>query len=188
MADYTDLPDTAVGIGGIPSGTTVTALRDNPIAIAEGAVGAPRIASAAIDVPITFYGAGSNTVDFTFFSNLSLGDYALLRYDFVAEETANDVSASNIQVRMSNNGGSTWSSFVNISALVNRNEASSGSGYIDMRTGTVRGLWSGISNIFSVDATILSGGGNALEIRADVGIGATISAAVIIQPVIGTAT
>ena len=40
MPDYTDLPDTAVGIGGVPSGTTVTALRDNPLAIAEGAAGA----------------------------------------------------------------------------------------------------------------------------------------------------
>ena len=49
MADYTELPDTAVGIGGIPSGTTVTALRDNPIAIAEGAVGAPSIEDAALD-------------------------------------------------------------------------------------------------------------------------------------------
>ena len=48
MADYTELPDTAVGIGGIPSGTTATALRDNPIAIAEGAVGAPRIANGAV--------------------------------------------------------------------------------------------------------------------------------------------
>lgn len=48
MPDYTDLPDTAVGIGGVPSGTTVTALRDNPLAIAEGAAGAPRIQTAGI--------------------------------------------------------------------------------------------------------------------------------------------
>ena len=42
MADWTNLPNQAVGVGGLPSGTTVTALRDNPIAIAEGAAGAPR--------------------------------------------------------------------------------------------------------------------------------------------------
>jgi hypothetical protein len=41
MADWTTLPNTAVGVGGLPSGTTVTALRDNPVAIAEGATGAP---------------------------------------------------------------------------------------------------------------------------------------------------
>ena len=47
MADYTDLSNAAVGIGGLPSGATVTALRDNPIAIAEAAVGAPKIQGAA---------------------------------------------------------------------------------------------------------------------------------------------
>ena len=49
MADYTDLPNSAVTVGGIPSGTTVTALRDNPIAITEGAAGAPRIQTDAIE-------------------------------------------------------------------------------------------------------------------------------------------
>ena len=46
MADWTPLPNQAVGVGGLPSGTTVTALRDNPIAIAEGAAGAPLISGA----------------------------------------------------------------------------------------------------------------------------------------------
>lgn len=41
MTDYTALSNTAVGVGGLPSGATVTALRDNPIAIAEGAAGSP---------------------------------------------------------------------------------------------------------------------------------------------------
>ena len=43
MTDWTTLPNAAVGVGGLPSGTTVTALRDNPVAIAEGAPGAPRL-------------------------------------------------------------------------------------------------------------------------------------------------
>ena len=43
MADWTNLPNAAVGVGGLPSGTTVTALRDNPVAIAQGAAGAPRL-------------------------------------------------------------------------------------------------------------------------------------------------
>ena len=48
MADWTNLPNLAVGVGGLPSGTTVTALRDNPIAITEGAEGAPRIRDNAV--------------------------------------------------------------------------------------------------------------------------------------------
>ena len=53
MADWTNLPNQAVGVGGLPSGTTVTALRDNPVAIAQGAAGAPRIEDAALDTTVT---------------------------------------------------------------------------------------------------------------------------------------
>ena len=56
MTDYTTLSNTAVGVGGLPSGATVTALRDNPIAIAEGAVGAPRVLDAALDATVTTAG------------------------------------------------------------------------------------------------------------------------------------
>jgi hypothetical protein len=58
MADWTTLPNTAVGVGGLPSGATVTALRDNPVAIAEGAAGAP-VASQAWH-PIGISANGSN--------------------------------------------------------------------------------------------------------------------------------
>ena len=53
MTDYTTLSNTAVGVGGLPSGATVTALRDNPIAIAEGTAGAPRVLHAALDATVT---------------------------------------------------------------------------------------------------------------------------------------
>jgi len=36
LTSYTDLPNAAVQAGGRPRGSTITALRDNPIAIAEG--------------------------------------------------------------------------------------------------------------------------------------------------------
>ena len=49
MTDYTALPNSAVNVGGLPSGTTITALRDNPLAMFEGAVGAPRLLTNAIN-------------------------------------------------------------------------------------------------------------------------------------------
>ena len=52
MADWTELSDAAVGIGGIPSGTTVTALRDNVVAFAEQAVGSPAYKYGTYDVQI----------------------------------------------------------------------------------------------------------------------------------------
>lgn len=48
MTTWTTIPNAAVAAGGRPRGSVVTALRDNPVAIAEGASGAPRIAFAAI--------------------------------------------------------------------------------------------------------------------------------------------
>lgn len=41
MATWTSISNAAVAVGGIPSSSTVTALRDNPTAIAEAASGAP---------------------------------------------------------------------------------------------------------------------------------------------------
>lgn len=41
MATWTNISNASVAVGGIPSSTTVTALRDNPSAIAESATGAP---------------------------------------------------------------------------------------------------------------------------------------------------
>ena len=65
MADWTNLPNQAVGVGGLPSGTTVTALRDNPVAIAQGAAGAPRVQTKALEAPV----AGNAHV----INNLQLG-------------------------------------------------------------------------------------------------------------------
>lgn len=41
MTTWTTISNAAVAVGAIPSSTTVTALRDNPIAMAEGSSGAP---------------------------------------------------------------------------------------------------------------------------------------------------
>jgi hypothetical protein len=43
MTTWTDIANSAVAVGGIPSGSTITALRDNPSALAEGSTGATRI-------------------------------------------------------------------------------------------------------------------------------------------------
>lgn len=45
MTTWTTISNAAVAVGGIPSSATVTALRDNPAAIAEAASGAPVVAA-----------------------------------------------------------------------------------------------------------------------------------------------
>jgi len=48
MPAYTNISNALVAVGAKPFASTVQALRDNPIAIAEGEAGAPRIQRAAI--------------------------------------------------------------------------------------------------------------------------------------------
>lgn len=43
MTTWTTISNASVAVGGIPSSTTITALRDNPIAISEAASGSPVI-------------------------------------------------------------------------------------------------------------------------------------------------
>ena len=51
MSTYTNIPDATIETGKPIKATTGRALRDNPIAIAEGAVGAPRILPGALEPP-----------------------------------------------------------------------------------------------------------------------------------------
>ena len=48
MADWTNIPDVDVEAGGIPKGSTITALRDNVTAAFEGAVGGPKLVNNAV--------------------------------------------------------------------------------------------------------------------------------------------
>jgi hypothetical protein len=45
MTTWTTISNAAVAVGAIPSSSTVTALRDNPVAVAESASGAPVVAT-----------------------------------------------------------------------------------------------------------------------------------------------
>lgn len=53
MADWKDLPDSALDPDAPVTSELAYAWRDNPIAIAEGAVGAPRILDAALSGVVT---------------------------------------------------------------------------------------------------------------------------------------
>ena len=105
MADYTDLPDTAVGIGGIPSGTTVTALRDNPIAIAERAVGAPKVQSDFQFLEQIVITSGDASADFTAFDNTQFKSYK-----FVFEAVKPTTDGISLLARTSTDAGVSFDS------------------------------------------------------------------------------
>jgi hypothetical protein len=114
MADWTNLPNTAVGVGGLPSGTTVTALRDNPVAIAEGAAGAPRVQTLGQSLSriATFSGTGLSITEIDFI------DLPVVREFFIAfESLAFSGSATSFNVAVSSDNGSTFSAFLQIASF-----------------------------------------------------------------------
>ena len=81
MTTWTTIVNAAVAVGGIPASTTVTALRDNPSAIAESANGAP----------VVF--AGWHPVD-----KVSIGDGKTgLIYDFSVSGAVPNVTTPNFE-------------------------------------------------------------------------------------------
>ena len=82
MADWTDITDARLEPGKPARSIEALALRDNPIAIAEGATGAPRVQNAALG-EIIFARKTSNQTR----SNTSFTDVGDLSFDLGANET-----------------------------------------------------------------------------------------------------
>jgi hypothetical protein len=107
MADWTTLPNAAVGVGGLPSGTTVTALRDNPVAIAEGAAGAPRangkmaatFLEYATSNPLTGLSAGDLTLQPALFEEYSFANLTITLTSFQSAGTCEISSLANGTMR-----------------------------------------------------------------------------------------
>ena len=65
MPAWTTITNALVAVGAKPFATTIQALRDNPVAIAEGATGAPRVMGKALGG--LYLGAGAfSTTAFSF--------------------------------------------------------------------------------------------------------------------------
>jgi len=118
---WTTISNALVAVGAKPFATTIQALRDNPVAIAEGATGAPQVHPAALE---TFRGVVSitGTTEQTY---LDLDRYVVIRAD-VHMVAANSATTTTFQVRYSNDNGSTWGSYQAITNLnpVNSSTAS----------------------------------------------------------------
>lgn len=74
MTTWTSISNAAVAVGGIPSSSTVTALRDNPAALAEGAAGAPVMVSGWHPVDKVTIGDGKTGRIYDFATNGVVAD------------------------------------------------------------------------------------------------------------------
>jgi hypothetical protein len=128
---WTNISNGLVAVGAKPFATTIQALRDNPIAIAEGATGAPRVEGRALD---TYLGTVA-------WSTSEGGFVGLDRCELVVGWVrAIQYGARTLRVRYTNDNGANWGSWQNVAGLPSQNSrAYYGHVILNLRTGLVRG-------------------------------------------------
>jgi hypothetical protein len=112
MTDFTTLSNPSVAVGGIPSGATVTALRDNPIAISEGTTGAPKILSRALGIAT---GSATITTGVSVFTSLDGAATIAVASEVTLSIASSSAAASaSSRYRLSNDGGGSYGSYVTL--------------------------------------------------------------------------
>jgi hypothetical protein len=91
MTTYTTLSNALVGVGAKPFATTIQALRDNPLAIAEGDVTAPKVQRDAIQggaINRVKLSTGTNSGSYSAGSSGGAGSISLDAYSFFPQHSA----------------------------------------------------------------------------------------------------
>lgn len=109
MTAWTTISNLLVAVGAKPFATTMQALRDNPIAIAEGASGAPRVQ------PLAMVGFAANVEHVGTTPDSVVFTYPCERLRVAVHIVGRNTSgSSNFRIRASSDGGATWGAYSNI--------------------------------------------------------------------------
>ena len=111
MADYITVVDSSVDPDAPLTSDLMYRLRDNPIAISEGAVNAPKVRSEAMALRTA---AADRTSDGAFFTLTSIDRIATFMVNSHVNIGSTSPGGASIRYRTSTNGGSTWSGYTNI--------------------------------------------------------------------------
>jgi len=156
MATYT-----AISNGQIDQDSPITqplmaALRDNPIAMAEGDSSAPKFALQA-QVDGTYATTSGGTAVFT-----NLDDFAGVEFNVLAQEIGGTVVGSDVLFEYSTDNGSSWSSSVNLGTVPSSGRGSA-QGYFNFSDGALVSLMytSGTNNSFT--NTTMAGASNNIN-------------------------
>ena len=163
MTTYTAITNGEIDQDSPVTQPLLTALRDNPIAIAEGASGAPKVQGQALDnVFLGFFEASGSSGSFSSAIPFDTQAKSLFIHDLQAPATS--PYNRTIQARFSTDGGSTWGSAQNISS--SSQSAIALSGEIDLEDGTTSG------RVITGTLTVPSGA-NAISIGFTISSGTT---------------
>lgn len=126
MADYTTITDAQVDPEAPITSELMSALRDNPIAIAEAATGAPKIDPRAIDSLLagpfsnTFsQGAADGSVVLGTVTDLDDAEFLFSS----ATVTATNPSTVSVRLDRSSNNGSSWGSSITVATVTDTTSA-----------------------------------------------------------------
>lgn len=108
MADYIPVIDSSVDPDAPLTSDLMYRLRDNPIAIAEGSVNAPKVRSGALNLATA---AGNVTADGTITTMNGLDRVSVLMVNSYVLTLGTGSSSAQVRYRTSNNGGSTWTGY-----------------------------------------------------------------------------
>ena len=160
---WTTITNALVEVGAKPFATTIQALRDNPVAIADGDTGAPRVKGKALGSTFVGYGS-SNGTTFTNFTDLD--GMQTIKVDILKEDGYS--GSPTIEVQFSSDNGATWGSAQDLSlSTFPGPEIAQGSVYINLVSGMARGFYAGNVTAVSVSTTLtVPTNCNAFGIRA----------------------
>lgn len=107
MADYIPITNTQIEPKAPVTSELMNQLRDNPIAIAEGSDGAPKVVAKAQGAPLHQAGTGETL-------NLDNYNSAVIMGSIFANYTGATSASAQIRYRRSTNNGATWEAFTNL--------------------------------------------------------------------------
>lgn len=139
MATYTAITNGQIDQDSPITQPLMAALRDNPIAMAEGDSSAPKFALQA-QVAGTFATSSGGTAVFT-----NLDDFAGAEFTVLAKEVTG-VSANNVTIEYSTDNGSSWSTPVTI-GTVQDDADGMGNGYLNFSDGALVGIFFGSQSV-----------------------------------------
>ena len=131
MADYITVVDSSVDPDAPLTSDLMYRLRDNPIAIAEGSIGAPKVRSEALRLTREAADRTSDGVLFTLTGIDRISSFMVSSYVYIVSGSAGGAS---VRYRTSTDGGSTWGGYTifNTASISGAGDNSSTKfGYID---------------------------------------------------------
>jgi hypothetical protein len=135
MTAYTVISNSDIDQDSPVTQELVTALRDNPLAIAEGAPGAPKVSKFALGGLLlgSFSASGSNWAGLT-----GLGAIEEIAFNWYGGKSSSVTYPIQVSIRFTNDGGATWGAeqvLISKSSSAQQSNLGSGFSHINLKTG-----------------------------------------------------